>query len=200
MITPSVEYWRTLYRIQDQNFPQFKTVGPLPESEPLYEVDFNTRQITAPKFIGVYHDQSAEIIYFKCARFVEGQDLTQTCCVIQYETAKGDKRLSPVRFYYAEVENSDTILIPWEITQGVTQYAGTVKFSLRFYIIEPDTASFRYSLNTMPATTTVLTGMDTTSNDNYNFDNSLIEQLLADIKNLQDNYEAGIYWVDVVTS
>lgn len=198
MITPSQEYYQALYRIQHSNFPlDWKEIPPLPSNEPIYEIDLNTRTIEAPKSVGVLKDQNAEIIYFRCNRYYDTIDLSETCCVIQFFNAEKKDRFYPVPFYgYVSTDEEEYMLIPWLIDQSVTEIQGSIEFAIRFYQISEDEKTFLFSLNTLPATTKVLRGMNTVVDTNYNFEADKINEILARLDRLQKDYE--VYWIDVI--
>jgi hypothetical protein len=52
----------------------------------VYDIDLDTREITAPKFLGVLKDHSSETIYFRINRFHDFMDLANVACIIQYTT------------------------------------------------------------------------------------------------------------------
>ena len=50
MQTISTEYWRNLYRIQqDNNLPSLAVL--LPSTENIYDINLNTRKVQAPEFL-----------------------------------------------------------------------------------------------------------------------------------------------------
>jgi hypothetical protein len=93
-------------------------------------------------------------------------DLAQTNCVVQYVTPTGS-------FVYAvpfcdTTTFTDKMLIPWSISSSATRQPGTIKFFVRFYLIDsdsiynednlydPDGVEFSYSLSTLVAESQVL--------------------------------------------
>jgi hypothetical protein len=160
MITVATEYWRNLYRIQqDHNLPSLAVL--LPSTENIYEIDLNTRKITPPEYLSVYTDHAAEVIYFKCDRFFDYMDLANCNVVIQYKNAKGESRLYAVPFVdVATCSLENKMLIPWCVDGNVTAQAGEVTFSIRFYKIDIDGEYVTYNLSTLPVKTKVLEGMN----------------------------------------
>ena len=194
MITSPQEYWSILYRIQDQNSPW--PTFPVPETERIYNVDLTTRLIEAPQYLSVQHDHKAEYVYFRCPRYFDSMDLATVCCVIQYRNANGDNRIYPVPFYDTITEAADNnILIPWLLDGDVTRYAGTVEFAIRFYEIDADNKAFLYSLNTQPTTSVVLYGIDTTTDEVYEYDQLFVNELLARLARVEKAYDT--YWLEV---
>ena len=72
MITDAREYEKFLSQISEST-PEVLKLR-LPTDEPIYEIDWNTREVQAPQFIGVEGDHEAETIYFKMARYYELMD------------------------------------------------------------------------------------------------------------------------------
>jgi hypothetical protein len=54
MITSPEDYLKHLYEIQNNNFPTKAIL--LPTDETIYDVDLNTREVKAPKFLSAYTD------------------------------------------------------------------------------------------------------------------------------------------------
>ena len=115
----------------------------------------NTRTINVPQFLSVQYDHNAEIVYFKTPRWFEGVDLATTTCIVQYINAAGDAGIYCVPFYdlthFEEDENgvqTPMILFPWTLGGLATLVPGTIRFSLRFYIIDTNTLKFKFNLNT----------------------------------------------------
>ena len=162
MQTISTEYWRNLYRIQqDHNLPSLALL--IPSTENIYELNLNTRVITPPEFLSNYTDHGAEVLYFKCDRFYDYMDLANCAIVIQYNNAKGESRLYAVPFVdVATCSLENKMLIPWCVDGNVTAQAGEVTFSIRFYKIDIDGEYVTYNLSTLPVKTKVLEGMNVT--------------------------------------
>lgn len=160
MITISTEYYRNLYRIQqDHNLPSLAVL--LPSTENIYELDLNTRKITPPEFLSTHTEHDAEVLYFKCDRFFDYMDLSNTSIIIQYVNALGENRIYPVPFVdVATCSLENKMLIPWCVDGNVTAKAGTVQFSIRFYKIDVDGKFLIYNLNTLPAKSKVLEAFD----------------------------------------
>lgn len=169
MITVATEYWRNLYRIQqDHNLPSLAVL--LPSTENIYEIDLNTRKIKAPEYLSVYTDHAAEVIYFKCDRFFDYMDLANCNVVIQYKNAKGESRLYAVPFVdVATCSLENKMLIPWCVDGNVTAKAGEVTFSIRFYKIDVNGENVVYSLSTLPATSKVPETLNVQNADEEHF-------------------------------
>lgn len=158
MITTAQEYFNTLWRIQSDNAPSLAVL--LPSDEKIYNVDLNSRMIEAPEFLGLTEDHEAETIYFKVNRFFDNQDLSQMICVIQF-TNGTDKGAYVVPFFdLSTYGQEDKMLFPWCIDKTVTKKSGDIEFSIRFYRVDTVNKNFTYNLNTLPAKSKVLKGLD----------------------------------------
>ena len=171
MITISTEYYRNLYRIQqDHNLPSLAIL--LPSTENIYELDLNSRKIEAPEFLGTDTEHAAEVIYFKCDRFFDYMDLASCAIIIQYRVDTGEldpktrKRIYKYGIYavpfvdVATCSLENKMLIPWCVDGNVTAQAGEVTFSIRFYKIDIDGEYVTYNLSTLPVKTKVLEGLN----------------------------------------
>ena len=204
MITTPEEYLAKWYQIQDNNLPTIALL--LPSDETIYNVDLNSRKIEAPEFLSTETDHFAETIYFKVDRYFDNMDLTKTVCIIQYENdgavnangepAGGFAYLVP--FYdITHFEEENKILIPWAIGGPATAAAGNVTFAMRFYKFNAEGTSLTYNLNTLPATSKVLHGMNVITNENENFiiPDTTVEMIYQEIDTIRS--QAGLTWIDV---
>lgn len=150
----------------------------LPMDEPTFDIDADSRVITVPECfrkngISVQGDQIAETIYFTIDRYVDTMDLALDSInvIIQWETApvstgkttttvKGISAayLKDITLY--ENVNSGKLLFGWPLNNTITQSAGTIKFSVRFYRANPITGELIYSLSTLTAQATINPGLD----------------------------------------
>lgn len=186
------EYLTQLYHIQSHNPP---SIALLPSAEQIYDIDIATRTINSPKFLSVAHDHKSETIYFRVDRFNDYMDLSNTICIVQYVDALGKAHIYPVPFFDIVSEHkAGKMLLPWCIDGAATQTAGIVEYSFRFYRIDSinNELIFTYSLNTLPAKSNVLYGMDV-----QNFAGSVItaseyEYLWQEIQKI--NARDGVYW------
>lgn len=165
MVTTALEYYSKLNLVLNENPP---TYAILPSAENIYNIDLNTRVVDAPTFLGIEKDHKSETIYFIVDRYSDYIDLATTSCLIQYVNAKKESRVYMVPFYdiytYAQ---EGKMLIPWCLDATVAAYAGPVEFSIQFYkvgeIINSNGIAEKiltYSLNTLPASSKVLEGME----------------------------------------
>jgi hypothetical protein len=203
MITSAEEYYKLLYKIQDQNAPSLAVM--LPSDEKIYNIDLESRTIEAPEYVSVEKDHLSEIIYFKCPRYYDSMDLSTTVCIINYINAEGTPFLFAVPFYDVDTLSSHStedgteepyILFPWAIEQGATAVAGEIQFSIRFYKLDPSGTIVQYSLNTLPATTTVLEGIEKEADAEQYTDilAQYAETVLSYLKNASD---IGVFWIKV---
>lgn len=204
MITTPEEYIAKLYLIQNNNLPTVALL--LPSDEAIYNVDLNSRAIEAPEFLSTETDHFAETIYFKVDRYFDNMDLTKTVCIIQYENenalnADGDPAggfTYLVPFYDIEhFKEENKILIPWAIGGPATAAAGNITFAIRFYKYNADGTALTYNLNTLPATSKILHGMNVITEDNENFiiPDTTVGMIYQDIDTLRSQVDY-LNWID----
>lgn len=204
MLTTQEEYLKNLILINDSNKPVIATL--VPKNEKIYNIDLNTRTSEAPLSIGVEGDHNADSIYFKVDRFYDAYDLANSACLIQYENnslknSSGYAYLVP--FYDLETfKDENKIVFPWIISNSAAMVDGTLTFSFRFF--ELDGGDFEgnykyiYSLNTKPAVTKVLNGLNIIGKKDDTqipIDPDKATEIANLIKQLRD--EMGIYWIEV---
>lgn len=208
MITDRLDYLDLLYRIQDPN--RQDRVILLPPNEPIYEVDLNTRTINAPKFLSVQNDHNAETIYFSVDRFFDNVDLATLFCVIQYQNAdpvisRGGYIYGVPFFDLVTKADENKMLFQWAIEGPATAFSGDVTFSIKFYRISElllDNADgtgntkalvYDFVLNTQPATSKVLYGLDiNATSNNYIYNAPEIENIYQKI---QEARRTELYWL-----
>ena len=206
-----MNYKNLLLDIQKNN-----TLGPsngtLPYLEDaLYEVDLNTRIIKGPEFLSVQDEHRAEIVYFELDRFYCSMDLTQTNCIIQYQTSDKKTYYYPVPFCDV-VTKPGKMIIPWSISSAATASTGAISYVIRFYLLNDDTLSynedgtidwskldFSYSLSTLPATSQILKSFaleNALKEEDYHIDtDQKFFELVSLFAEMTDN--ATLYWIDV---
>lgn len=201
MITTYEEYNKNLHLINNDNPPAYAA---LPSAENIYNIDLNSREIDAPKYLAVEKDHHAETVYFIVDRFFDYMDLSTTNCIITYTNALGKSKMYTVPFYdiYTYVKDKKMI-IPWVLDADVGAAAGAVEFYLQFYSIDwvynEDAREYEkqvvYSLNTLSAKSNVLSGMEVGELDSsYLLNASQYEELSAAIKQVSEATKAGVYW------
>jgi len=96
----NITYEDLLFDIQNNFEQNTHIVELLPSSEDqIFDIDLETRTIEVPQFLSVRYDHNAEIIYFRCARYLDNMDLVNTVCVIEYVNADGKPGLYWVPYY-----------------------------------------------------------------------------------------------------
>ena len=210
MITTPSEYAELLYKIQNQNAPIEAAL--IPSDEPIYQVDLNSRTISAPEFLSVEHEHAAEVIFFEVDRFYDNMDLTQTTCIIQYVNANNESYVYAVPFMDA-FTHKDKLIIPWQISGAATAYPGNVTFIFRFFIMDNDSyrvdsqnqtlipgddgVKFYYNLATLPATSKVLHGLapEFLSDEYKATIGDFTYIMLQELNSVRR--DSMLYWVDV---
>lgn len=203
MITTAEQYNANLHLINNINPPTYAT---LPTANNIYNIDIQTREIDAPRFLAVEKDNISETIYFIIDRYADYMDLATTSCVITYTNALGKTRVYAVPFYdiYTFVDEKKMI-IPWCLDAGVAEAPGQVEFAVQFFKIgevrnlETNDVEqiVNYSLNTRPAKSMVLVGMTAKEwAESHVLTADQYDQLLAKINGIEqrqlDNY--ATYW------
>lgn len=206
MITDSHDYERFLSEIAETAPSVLKMR--LPINEKIYDIDLNTRKISAPSFLGVTGDHSAEFIFFRMDRFYEMMDLADTIGVVLFKNANGEGYYQIIPYYdiYSE---KNKIIFPWMVQAPAVISDGIVSFSFKFFKIDPTAQKLVYELNTEIARTRVLVGWakadKAISQENYYTltpDSILIDNELLNKLNLilsTGRYEQ-IYWIDLNAS
>ena len=152
-----------LFTIQNQQVPDLSEF--FGDEKKLYEIDLNSRTIKSPDFLSIRKDHQATVIYFCLDRFYDYIDLSTTTGVIQY-VLPGEETLRtyPIPFYdIYTLSDYNKMIIPWTISNVITDKDGDIQYAVRFYKITGDTLSdlkFSYNLNTLPATSKILYGLD----------------------------------------
>ena len=206
MITEPSEFRQRLQEIQNSANVTFTN---LPSNEPRFIIDANSREINIPfefSFLGVIGDHKAETIYFEIDRYFDEVDLSKHTCVIQFvnknpKTLECNEGLYPVTTM--DVNSIDgKIIFGWNIMNDVTQIAGDIHFSIRFYSIDSNN-KFTYNFNTLTANSIILDTLDVkhTSiieispselqvwNDKMNQMNLKAEQALQETSEILQTYE-----------
>lgn len=170
MKTSLEEYMRRFEEIQNETETQLVM---LPEDEPRFIIDSNTRKITIPEdftFLGVLNDTTFETIYFEIDRYYDKYDLKDHRCVVQYMIVDGEDVLSEgiyvVDKYDIETVQ-DKLIFGWTIKSDVTKYAADVNFAIRFYTTASNDEDiyFTFCLNTRTTYLPVVKTLDVTAGD-----------------------------------
>lgn len=199
MITSSEEYNRFLANSANAA-PSILRMA-LPSSEPIYEINLNTRTISPPAVLGVEGDHDAEYIFFKMDRYFDLIDLSQSIGMVIFKNAKNEEYYQLIPYYDIYSEKGK-IIFPWVIQAPAVLYRGNVSFSFKFFKIEPTSQKLIYELNTTIAKSKVLVGWaNTLEQHNYNtlspesivIDNETLEKLNTIIS--AEKY-LELYWID----
>lgn len=205
------DFLSQLYVMQSQNPP---CAVQLYNAKTIYDIDLSTRKVNAPEFISVNKDHNAETIYFRVPRFHDYMDLFNTVCVVQYNTPGSQTFFDVIPFYDVITERENNMMLfPWCVDGSATQLSGTVTFSFRFFIVEPeivtvtdyvDTADMTsdpvetryklmYSLETLPRSVKILKGLEWSSDIEKPFDipATNLERVLQEIDKIK---REGVYW------
>lgn len=155
------EYFSHLKDLLDAGGKKFLM---LPLDEPVFEIDANKREITVPAVfkkngISVKGDEIAESLIFRINRFFDYADLNEMIVQVQWENANKEQGISDI--YVVDAERSaDYLYLMWPLTEKITRYPGTIKFSVRFYNAL-ESGKLAYSFATKIAAATI--------NDGHNF-------------------------------
>lgn len=108
----------------------------LPLDEDIFEIDANKRLINIPDHfkrngVSVQGDEIAETLLFKIDRYFDAIDLNECTIVVQWENKNGNKYVTPIKLIDTETY-AGKILFGWPLSSILTEYAGPVKFSIRF--------------------------------------------------------------------
>lgn len=148
----------------------------LPLDEDPFTIDLNTRTINVPasfsKCASVQSDQLAETIVFVADRYFDYMDLANTNIYVQWTVPADAKAGRPNAIEGAtRVEMVDLETYPgqirfaWPLNDAITQYAGNIKFAVRFFRID-NANEVIYSLNTLEATLVIKPALQPALNEN----------------------------------
>jgi hypothetical protein len=142
----------------------------LPIDEGMFEINANSRAITAPKVVVLQNDQLSKVVIFTVDRYVDFMDLNEAQVWVQW-TAPGTN--GTVREGAQKISIKDTNSLPgkirlaWLLDDDVTAEAGVVKYSVRFWNKDnfADGDKVVYSLNTITSTLTITPSLQPQLND-----------------------------------
>lgn len=153
-----------LFQVQTQAPP---AISNLPKAGAIYDIDLNTRKITAPNFLSISRDHKSKVVYFRVDRYYDYMDLSETVCLIQYIPPGSKNKVAHTYIvpFFDIISSSDQgkIIFPWVVGGAATQQEGIIQFAIRFYRIEMDEENkplLAYNLNTEPATSKILYGLE----------------------------------------
>ena len=150
----------------------------LPVDEPTFKINANTRQIEVPtEFkhgVSVKGDEIAETIYFVIDRYFDTTDFydKNIKAIVQWENA-GGQNISHTTAKAVIEDVSDTskenpippvkVIFGWPLTSEITEYAGNVTFSVRFYntfVDDEGVEHLEYSFSTLNQTIKINPSLD----------------------------------------
>lgn len=191
MVTGVEEYFKILEELQKNN-----TTLPIniQSGESFFDVDLNDRLIIVPpefkKYIAVQRDHNIETIYFRVDRYFDTTDLSELTCVVQFTNARKESGIHLVSEKDLTTYSSDgKMILGWKLNRDITQYPGTVTYSLRFYKLD-ENKKFIYDLHTIPAIGIIAPGLDTLEDTNAEEDTKPVANLITDLINRVD-YACG---------
>lgn len=164
LVFPNQDYSR------EQDHAWIYTRLPLDE-EPFY-IDANARTISVPSNfakngISVQGDEVAEILFFKINRFFDATDLATCQIYVQWQTSPAEKdaegKSGMSRPWIVDITSEPGYLIfGWPITSTITEKAGDITFSVRFYREYPQSVSreVAYSFSTLDQKVTIRPALD----------------------------------------
>lgn len=128
----------------------------LPVDEEVFTIDANTRKITVPaefatNGISVQGDEISEVVYFKINRFFDATDLFNQDVMIEWIAPSGLKGYSVPTVKVLD-ETTNYVIFGWALASAITEAAGNVTFSVRFYKYDDDNDKIQYSLSTLTQT------------------------------------------------
>lgn len=156
----------------------------LPLDEETFNIDANTRVINIPAAfkkngLGVQGDNYAETIYFMVDRYFDNMDLARDDIKIQIQYEVFDEKGRPIKKDIPAIIKDtqrvqNKLIFGWQINTDVTERAGNVRFSVRFYKIDEETGEVVYSLSTQTATIGIGQALDFDVTD-FNQDDPTVE-------------------------
>ena len=203
MITGSEEYKQFLASIANSYNPPTIRMR-VPTDEPIYEIDLNSRAVSAPSILGVEADHESEYIYFQMDRFYDSMDLSTCIGMVQFRNAKNEEYYYIIPYYDTDSIRGK-LIFAWDIQSPVTKYGGVVQFSFKFFRVNVASGELLYELNTLVAKSRVLIGWANKNGANHNYNAISAEDILvnndfinklAQLEQIQKNL--AIYWIDVV--
>ena len=168
----------------------------VPFDEPYFEIDANTRIINVPDHfkkygVGVYGDNTAEMLVFKVDRYFDHQDFFETNAYISWSfTPKGSRtpvvcEAPQLAFAMDDELEPGYVVFGFIITREMAKNAegklssGTLNFAVSFYLEQPN-EEVTYAWNTIPASVNINEGLEL---KNPNLAKDLSRQIVARLKN-----------------
>ena len=172
----------------------------MPIDEESFKIDLNTRTIEVPqsfsKCASVQSDQLAETIIFIVDRYFDYMDLANTEIFVQWTLPENKKTgfagyNGATRVEMIDLESEPgKIKFAWPLNDQITEVAGTVKFSVRFFRVDDSSPNkLLYSLNTTDKEITIKEALQPTLNAEHyvekpindeSFKRAILNSLYAD--------------------
>lgn len=181
MVESLEEYFSHLYDLVYGNENSPADIKPLegyrflklPADEPHFKIDANSRAIEVPdefkkNGVSVLGDEISEILFFEVDRFYDANDLSLTKIAIQWKSPgnpEGEIQYTPAfapMVVSDDVRGDDKLIFGWPISSNITNSAGELVFSVRFYIEDIDDANTAhpiFSLSTLTQSVTINPGL-----------------------------------------
>ena len=141
----------------------------LPLDEEPFFINADKRTISVPKDfaangISVQGDEIAEILFFKINRFFDATDLNECDIYIQWKSSevdeKGNFKEGVSKPWIKDITSEPGYLIfGWPISSAITNTAGNVTFSVRFYRVDEGN-NLLYSFSTLDQTVAIKPALD----------------------------------------
>jgi hypothetical protein len=172
----------------------------MPIDEEPFKIDLNTRTIEVPqsfsKCASVQSDQLAETIIFIVDRYFDYMDLANTEIFVQWTLPENKKTgfagyNGATRVEMIDLESEPgKIKFAWPLNDQITEVAGVVKFSVRFFRVDDSSPNkLLYSLNTTDKEITIKEALQPTLNAEHyvekpindeSFKRAILNSLYAD--------------------
>lgn len=165
-------YFQHLQTLIEKN-PQFSI---LPLDENFFEIDADARTIYVPEAfqkngLSVQGDETAEIVWFKIDRYYDIMDFYKNTTPIVQWKRKGEDKVHYSNAWYIDIElDPGKLIFGWPIDFEITQQAGDIEFSVRFFKIKSETSELLYSFNTLSTTIAIKKSLDLNSSEIVNSD------------------------------
>lgn len=161
-------YLESLADIEESNgLDPIFTILPATTIEDTFNIDANSRKISIPdnfaKYgVGVTGDEIAEILYFSIDRYFDAIDLATMDIIIQWEHKTQNNQLESLSAIYNKslTLHPGKIVFGWPVISQMTEEAGIIEFSVRFYKREDGTNNILYSFSTLPAQIKIQPSLD----------------------------------------
>ena len=187
-ITNLNEYFQALPALVQLKNGKYFTILPL--DEPVFEINADTRNIKIPdelKNAGVAGDWGAEILYFLIDRYFDAQDFGASNMKVGIEwrikNTDGETVDGISNAYLTDLTMyKDKVLVGWPLAGAITEQAGVVEFSVRFYeIIEDENGkeNIAYSFSTLPAKITIskTLNLDVVNEEPYDINDEVLKRI-----------------------